>query len=358
MEETDLNNGTSSTTTTTMIKFESEDFVEDDNCKSSPPDVQLNQLRLLQLATATAIIPVDHSSPSISICTTTQAADSSNNFKLEPDHDHHSFTDLMSSSPSIHSSLSCERISVSIPTTSAGGGGGVGHHQDLCEFSSDLDYAFGAASAAADLPSSSTTATSAESNLNHHCQDQDDFQENNNPAHRSSSNHHSRRRRSRPQTLKRRSSSSSSNGGTGSSSRPRIKKQITHEELMAQRNQANIRERQRTQSLNEAFNSLRTSIPTMPSDKMSKIQTLKLASDYIDFLYTVLRTNEQNPRIEISAATTDHHHNNATEIARASSSARARDRDTLGMAFNMWRMQDVWNGKQDMDFIHNNPELI
>ena len=68
---------------------------------------------------------------------------------------------------------------------------------------------------------------------------------------------------------------------------------------MAQRNQANIRERQRTQSLNEAFNSLRTSIPTMPSDKMSKIQTLKLASDYIDFLYTVLRTNEQNPRIEI-----------------------------------------------------------
>ena len=131
--------------------------------------------------------------------------------------------------------------------------------------------------------------------------------------------------------------------------RPRIKKQITHEELMAQRNQANIRERQRTQSLNEAFNNLRTSIPTMPSDKMSKIQTLKLASDYIDFLYTVLRTNEQNPRIEIS---TDH----SNEIARAS--ARARDRDTLGMAFNMWRMQDVWNGKQDMDFIHNNPELI
>ena len=164
-----------------MIKFESEDFVEDDNCKSSPPDVQLNQLRLLQLATATAIIPVDHSS-SISICTTTQA-DSSNNFKLEPDGHHHSFTDLMSSSPSIHSSLSCERISVSIPTTSAGGG--VGHHQDLCEFSSDLDYAFRAA--ASDLPSSSTTATSAESNLNHHCQDQDDFQENNNPAHRSSS---------------------------------------------------------------------------------------------------------------------------------------------------------------------------
>ena len=327
MEEiTNLNNGTSTTTTTT-IKFESEDL------EDSHPIQHVHQLRLLQLATA---IPIDSSS---SICTTTTQADSSNNFKLEPDH---SFTDLMS--PSIHSSLSCERISVSIPdgscttttTTTTTTADGVGHQIDLCEFSNDLDYAFGAAT---DLPSSSTTATS-ESNLNH--SQEEDFQEINNPR----SNH--RRRRSRTQTLKRRSSSSSSNGG-GGSLRPRIKKQITHEELMAQRNQANIRERQRTQSLNEAFNNLRTSIPTMPSDKMSKIQTLKLASDYIDFLYTVLRTNEQNPRIEIS---TDH----SNEIARAS--ARARDRDTLGMAFNMWRMQDVWNGKQDMDFIPNNPELI
>lgn len=43
------------------------------------------------------------------------------------------------------------------------------------------------------------------------------------------------------------------------------------------RSMANVRERQRTQSLNEAFGSLRKIIPTLPSDKLSKIQTLKLA---------------------------------------------------------------------------------
>lgn len=57
--------------------------------------------------------------------------------------------------------------------------------------------------------------------------------------------------------------------------------------LGEQRITANIRERQRTQSLNDAFASLRKIIPTIPSDKLSKIQTLKLASGYIAFLYEV-----------------------------------------------------------------------
>lgn len=47
------------------------------------------------------------------------------------------------------------------------------------------------------------------------------------------------------------------------------------------RSMANVRERQRTQSLNEAFTTLRKVIPTLPSDKLSKIQTLKLASRYV-----------------------------------------------------------------------------
>lgn len=55
-------------------------------------------------------------------------------------------------------------------------------------------------------------------------------------------------------------------------------KESTFEELQTQRVMANVRERQRTQSLNEAFASLRKIIPTLPSDKLSKIQTLKLAS--------------------------------------------------------------------------------
>jgi hypothetical protein len=47
------------------------------------------------------------------------------------------------------------------------------------------------------------------------------------------------------------------------------------------RSMANVRERQRTQSLNQAFTSLRKIIPTLPSDKLSKIQTLKLASRFV-----------------------------------------------------------------------------
>ena len=56
---------------------------------------------------------------------------------------------------------------------------------------------------------------------------------------------------------------------------------------LQQRSLANVRERHRTQSLNDAFAQLRTIIPTLPSDKLSKIQTLKLATRYIDFLYQV-----------------------------------------------------------------------
>jgi len=56
---------------------------------------------------------------------------------------------------------------------------------------------------------------------------------------------------------------------------------------------ANERERARTQSLNEAFARLRRIVPTLPSDKLSKIQTVRLATRYIDFLYATLRYHQQ-----------------------------------------------------------------
>ena len=58
----------------------------------------------------------------------------------------------------------------------------------------------------------------------------------------------------------------------------------TKSSLKEQRVNANVRERLRTKSLNEAFGLLRQLIPTLPSDKLSKFQTLKLASRYIQFL--------------------------------------------------------------------------
>ncbi|XP_013881545.1 twist-related protein 2 [Austrofundulus limnaeus] len=94
------------------------------------------------------------------------------------------------------------------------------------------------------------------------------------------------------------------------------------DDLQTQRVMANIRERQRTQSLNEAFTSLRKIIPTLPSDKLSKIQTLKLAARYIDFLCQVLQSDELDAR-------------------GSSCSYVAHER--LSYAFSVWRMGGSWS---------------
>ncbi|KAI1712409.1 helix-loop-helix DNA-binding domain-containing protein [Ditylenchus destructor] len=61
-------------------------------------------------------------------------------------------------------------------------------------------------------------------------------------------------------------------------------KDLSEEDLRIKRTLANRRERQRTEQLNDAFKRLRTVIPSMPSDKMSKIHTLQIASKYIQYL--------------------------------------------------------------------------
>ncbi|XP_056142261.1 twist-related protein 1b isoform X2 [Lampris incognitus] len=87
-------------------------------------------------------------------------------------------------------------------------------------------------------------------------------------------------------------------GKKSSSSSPQ-----SFEELQTQRVMANVRERQRTQSLNEAFAALRKIIPTLPSDKLSKIQTLKLAARYIDFLCQVLQSDELDSKMGTADST-------------------------------------------------------
>lgn len=72
----------------------------------------------------------------------------------------------------------------------------------------------------------------------------------------------------------------------------RDKRMMTTDEFGNQkfvRNAANARERDRTHSVNSAFIHLRTLIPTEPADrKLSKIETLRLATSYISHLHTVL----------------------------------------------------------------------
>ncbi|KAI4805131.1 twist-related protein 2 [Pseudochaenichthys georgianus] len=128
---------------------------------------------------------------------------------------------------------------------------------------------------------------------------------------------------------KKRHSKKGSEDSSGSSPGPvkRVKKASpdsnqSFEDLQNQRCLANVRERQRTQSLNGAFSSLRKIIPTLPSDKLSKIQTLKLASRYIDFLCQVLQSDEMDQKM-------------------SSCSYVAHER--LSYAFSVWRMEGAWS---------------
>lgn len=117
-------------------------------------------------------------------------------------------------------------------------------------------------------------------------------------------------------------SDSSTLGKKGKKSSNSSNSPQSFEELQTQRVMANVRERQRTQSLNEAFAALRKIIPTLPSDKLSKIQTLKLAARYIDFLCQVLQSDELDSKM-------------------ASCSYVAHER--LSYAFSVWRMEGAWS---------------
>lgn len=113
------------------------------------------------------------------------------------------------------------------------------------------------------------------------------------------------------------------------------KKSYTVEEVQIQRVMANVRERQRTQSLNEAFASLRQIIPSLPSDKLSKIQTLQLATQYIEFLYQILSTSDSVS----SDASSD-----AGSVMNEQGKYLASDK--LSYAFSVWRMEGEWTNGQ------------
>ncbi|CAF0897232.1 unnamed protein product [Didymodactylos carnosus] len=123
----------------------------------------------------------------------------------------------------------------------------------------------------------------------------------------------------------------------------RRQQSMSVDDVQNQRAIANVRERQRTQSLNEAFAQLRQIIPTLPSDKLSKIQTLKLATRYIDFLYQILRTddpklNSSTPLLSTTTTTT------ASPSPPNSGGGGGQGYGTLSYAFSVWRMEGAFQG--------------
>ncbi|GFO37002.1 twist protein [Plakobranchus ocellatus] len=136
----------------------------------------------------------------------------------------------------------------------------------------------------------------------------------------------SRKRHHRPDSSPGAAGSSTSSGACESTRKARRKSPQSLEELQAQRCLANVRERQRTESLNDAFSQLRKIIPTLPSDKLSKIQTLKLACRYIDFLFQILRSDDD-----------------AAELKYFPASCSYMAHERLSYAFSVWRMEGAWH---------------
>lgn len=69
----------------------------------------------------------------------------------------------------------------------------------------------------------------------------------------------------------------------------------THDEMHfpQQRNAANARERARMRVLSKAFCRLKTTLPWVPPDtKLSKLDTLRLATGYISHLKAILKLSE------------------------------------------------------------------
>lgn len=77
----------------------------------------------------------------------------------------------------------------------------------------------------------------------------------------------------------------------------RLSKAHQKEARQTQRNAANARERARMRVLSKAFSRLKTSLPWVPADtKLSKLDTLRLASSYISHLRQLLQDDRFESR--------------------------------------------------------------
>ncbi|PVD23666.1 hypothetical protein C0Q70_16939 [Pomacea canaliculata] len=81
------------------------------------------------------------------------------------------------------------------------------------------------------------------------------------------------------------------NGGGAADHKHAVK--LTKLQKPVQRNAANARERSRMRVLSKAFSKLKTTLPWVPPDtKLSKLDTLRLASSYIAHLRQILDAEE------------------------------------------------------------------
>nr|WMC20559.1 pancreas associated transcription factor 1a [Leiocassis longirostris] len=71
----------------------------------------------------------------------------------------------------------------------------------------------------------------------------------------------------------------------------RLRRARSEQEMQQPRDASNVRERRRVQSIKDGFEGLRSHIPTLPYEKrLSKVDTLRLAIGYINFLAELVQS--------------------------------------------------------------------
>ena len=89
-----------------------------------------------------------------------------------------------------------------------------------------------------------------------------------------------------------------------------------------QRIAANDRERTRMRVLSKAFVRLKTSLPWVPNDtKLSKLDTLKLATSYISYLTRILSQDEDDENEVYFQPPSNNHYSHNQQLAFSSSSS-------------------------------------
>ncbi|RMC12970.1 hypothetical protein DUI87_10499 [Hirundo rustica rustica] len=125
---------------------------------------------------------------------------------------------------------------------------------------------------------------------------------------------------------------------------------VSQEGKQVQRNAANARERARMRVLSKAFSRLKTTLPWVPPDtKLSKLDTLRLASSYIAHLRQILANDKYENGYIHPVNLTFHHFGMATKVV-GSDFCRANDdfrrvMKTKRILFNVWHSgTNVYNG--------------
>ncbi|XP_019874234.1 pancreas transcription factor 1 subunit alpha [Aethina tumida] len=138
------------------------------------------------------------------------------------------------------------------------------------------------------------------------------------------------------------------------------------QQQIQQRQAANLRERKRMQSINDAFEGLRAHIPTLPYEKrLSKVDTLKLAIGYINFLSELVRTDRNSNNEYFNGHNRNQHKDEPKKIivrgsgglytAHSLSWSRTKETTTNGiMHAKVWMPEDPRTNKDTTSY--NLPE--